>query len=130
MATQVLQQRGRPLWAGQARRGAVGGHQVASVAQLGVVLLPTLLAVVELPAGWLALLQLALQMVLLVEHGLTQGTVLVLLLHGDSGQEPEQTQTRLMRILPRAVPQPADRPVNGQCWSQVLLVDCVFRGDE
>lgn len=86
----------------------MGRHQVASVTQLGVVLLPTLLAVEELPAGLVALLQLALQMVLLVEHGLTEGTVLALLVHEDSGQEPEQTQTRLMRILQRADHQPAD----------------------
>lgn len=79
---------------------------MASVTQLGVVLLPTVLAVKELSAGWVALLQLALQMVLLVEHGLTEGTVLALLLHRDSGQEPEQTQTRLMRILQRADHQP------------------------
>lgn len=108
MAAQVLQQGRRPLWAGQACCSAVGCHQMASITQLGVVLLPTLLAVEELPAGWVALLQLALQMVLLVEHGLTEGTVLALLLHRDSGQEPEQTQTRLMRILQRADHQPTD----------------------
>lgn len=108
MAAQMLQQRRCPLWAGQACRSAVGCHQVASITQLGVVLLPTLLAVEELPAGWVALLQLALQMVLLVEHGLTEGTVPALPLHRDSGQEPEQTQTRLMRILQRADHQPTD----------------------
>lgn len=87
----------------------MGCHQVASITQLGVVLLSTLLAVEELPAGWVALLQLALQMVLLVKHGLTEGTVLaLLLLHRDSGQEPEQTQARLMRILQRADHQPTD----------------------
>lgn len=106
MAAKVLQQGGCPLWAGQACCGTVGCHQVAPITQLCVVLLPTLLAVEELPAGWVALLQLALQMVLLVEHGLTEETVLALLLHRDSGQEPEQTQTRLMRILQRADHQP------------------------
>lgn len=43
---------------------------MASVTKLGVVLLPTLLAVKELPAGWVVLLQLVFQMALLVEHGL------------------------------------------------------------
>lgn len=108
MATQVLQQGWGPLCAGQACCSAVGCHQVASITQLGVVLLPTLLAVKELPVSWVALLQLALQMVLLVVHGLTEGTVLALLLHRDSGQEPEQTQTRLMRILQRADHQRTD----------------------
>lgn len=106
MAAQVLQQGRRPLWARQARCSAVGCHQVASITQLGVVLLTTLLAVEELPTGWVALLQLALQMILLMEHGLTEGRVLALLLHRDSGQEPEQTQTRLMRILQEADHQP------------------------
>lgn len=110
MAAQVLKQGRCPLWAGQARCSTVGCHQVASITQLGVVLLPTLLAMEELPTGWVALLQLALQMVLLVEHGLTEGTVLALLLHRDTGQEPEQTQTRLMRILQRADHQPT-RPL-------------------
>ena len=41
------------------RRGAVRRRQVAPVAQLGVVLLPAVVAVVELPAGG----------VLLLEHG-------------------------------------------------------------
>lgn len=108
MAPQVLQQRGGPLCAGQACRSAVGSHQVASITQLCVVLLPTLLAVEQLPAGCVALLQLALQMVWLVEHGLTEGTAPALLLQRDSGQEPEQTQTRLMRILQRADHQRAD----------------------
>lgn len=82
---------------------------MASITQLGVVLLSTLLAVEEMPASWVALLQLALQMVLLVKHGLTEGTVLALvLLHMDSGQEPGQTQARLMRILQRADHQPTD----------------------
>lgn len=110
MAAQVLKQGRRPLRARQARRGTVGCHQVASITQLGVVLLTALLAVEELPTGWVALLQLALQMVLLVEHGLTEGTALALLLHEDSGQEPEQTQARLMRILQRADHQPS-RPL-------------------
>lgn len=102
MAAQVLKQGRRPFWAGQTHCNTVGCHQVASIAQLSVVLLPTLLAVKELPIGRVVLLQLALQMVLLVEHGLTEGTVLALLPHKDAGQEPEQTQTRLMRILQRA----------------------------
>lgn len=110
MASQVLKQGRWPLWAGEACRGTMGSHQVASVAQLGVVLLPTLLAVEELPAVWVALLQLALQMVLLVEHGLTEGTVLALMPHRDTGQEPEKTQTRLMRILQNANHQSA-RPL-------------------
>lgn len=108
MAAKLLQQGRHPLWTGQARCSTMGCHQVASITQLGVVLLSTLLAVEELPAGWVALLQLALQMVLLVKHGLTEGTVLALLLHRDSGQEPEQTQTRLMRILQSADHQPTD----------------------
>lgn len=93
---------------------------MAPVTQLGVVLFSTLLAVEELPAGWVALLQLALQMVLLVEHGLTEGTVLAPLVHGDSGQEPEQTQTRLMRILQRAEHQPAELWLF--CYLRVLEV--------
>lgn len=110
MAAQMLQQGRCPLWTGQACCSAVGCHQVASITQLGVVLLPTLLAVEELPAGWVALLQLACQMVLLVEHGLTEGTVLALLLHRDSCQESELTQTRFMRILHRSDHQPT-RPL-------------------
>lgn len=102
MAAQVLQQGGRGLRAGQARRSAVCCHQVAPVTQLGAVLFPTLLAVEELPAGGVALLQLALQMLLLVKHGLAKVTVLVPLVHRDSGQQPEQTPTRLMRIPQRA----------------------------
>lgn len=105
MSAQVLQHGRGPLRAGQARCSAVGCHQVTSVTQLGVIVLPTLLAVEKLPAGWVALLQLALQMVLLVEHGLAEGTMLALPLHRDSGQEPEQTQTRLMR---RVDHQPTD----------------------
>lgn len=81
MAAKVLQQRGGPLWARQACCGTVRCHQVPPVSQLGVILFPTLLAMKELPVGRVALLKLALQMVLLVKHGLAKLTVLVLFVH-------------------------------------------------
>jgi len=77
MVTQVLQKGRGLLWAGQSCCSTVGSHQVASVTQLSVVLLPTILALEELPAGWEALMQLAFQMVLLVEHGLKGGTMML-----------------------------------------------------
>lgn len=91
MAAQVLQQGWCPLRTGQTRCSAVSCHQMSSISKLCVVLLATLLTVEELPAGCVALLKLALQMVLLMEHGLTGVTVQTLLVHRDSGQEPEQT---------------------------------------
>lgn len=60
VSAQVLQQGGRSLGAGQAPGTAMGGDQVSPVAQLGVVLFATLLAVEDLPAGRVALLQLPL----------------------------------------------------------------------
>ena len=121
MAAQLFKQRRRPLWAGQACCSTVCCHHVAPITQLSVVLLPTLLAVKKLSTGWVSLLQLALQMVLLVEHGLKEGRVLALLSYRDTGQVPEQTQARLMRILQRADHQ-STRPLivlstkmNGKC---------------
>jgi len=60
VAAQVLQQGGGSVGTGQARRSAVRRHQVPPVPQLGVVLFTTLLALEELPVGWVGLLQLAL----------------------------------------------------------------------
>lgn len=53
----------------------------------------------------MALLQVAFQLVLLVEHYLKEAVV-SLLRRRDSGQEPEQTQARLMRIVQTAYYQP------------------------
>lgn len=117
VAAEVLQERRRPLWAGHGRCAAVGRHQVAPVAQLRVVLLPTLVAVEELAAGGGdAVLHLALQRLLLLEHGWTEDTV-ALPPHGDTGREPEHTQTRLMRILRAAEQQHASPLARSQRYN-------------
>lgn len=67
----------------------MGGQKVAPVAQLSAVLFATLLALEHLPVGVMGL-QVAFQVLLLLEHLLAEGTALGLLQKA-TGHKPEQT---------------------------------------